>query len=109
MKRTRNLFIYSVVGLFIFTWLFTDPDLNLLENLPVGAGLLSLITSASGALFGVIILHFTRKGLMDYQSADFGDLLDKCTEPTSAGLGAIAVALQTMAFAIVIAVGFMAF
>ena len=110
MFRERNMFIGIVIVSFILLWVITDPELNIVESIPFGAGLVSILTSISGALLGVVILHITRKGLMDYESADFNKrIISAQADPRASGLAAIAISLKTLAYAVVIAVGFISF
>ena len=108
--RYRNTFITILVTSFIGLWIITDPDLALITELSWGASLISILTMLSGGFLAVTMLHFARKGLMDYVAADFKRLLMKSVaSPTGSGLAAIAVSIMTLAIAVVIFAGLTAF
>jgi len=110
MRRRRHLFLILSIVSFLLLWISTDPNSGFISNLKYGAGLLTVITSISGSLLGLCILHFARKALFDYLSADFNKLLEKANDTAvGAGLGAIALAIMTLAVACVIIAGFFAF
>ena len=101
--RFRNLYIVASCVMAIILLFTSDPDVGLVQNMPVGAGTIATLILMFKAVLGVAVLHFSRKALMDYAEADFQAMLKKALEtPTGAGLAAIACSLMTIAIAIVI-------
>lgn len=101
LHRKRNYF--ALIGSFIMIclWLVTDPDAGIITDMPVGAKLLDIFTVLSKGIIYVLLLHYCRKYVLDY--INFKQLTDKAHEsPEGAGLAAIAIAVYTLAFAIVI-------
>lgn len=99
--RFRHVYMGLGSLMVIFISLLTDPDLGLITELPMGAGTLATIVILLKAILYTGLLHFTRKGLMDY--FDLEEYLVKARE-TSEGAGAavVGVGLYTIAMAIVI-------
>lgn len=101
--RMRNVFLFLGVLLTIGLLTITDPDLGLVQNLGVGAGTITTLVFVLKGILGSLLLHINRKAMFDYAIADFKVLGDTANDtPQGAGLYAIALAIMTMAFAIVI-------
>lgn len=102
--RYRNVFLFILVLLPLSLFLVTDPDSGLIDSLQIGAGLLGLLTMLAVGLLGLALLHFSRKGLHDYDTSDI-NLLGKIAvkDPRGAGLQSIATAILTLAYALVVA------
>lgn len=104
--RARSLYVVLGSFLVIAFWFLSDPDLNLVQNLPFGAGAVAMILYTLKGIILASLLHITRKSLMDYPETDFQVLGSQAQrEPVGAALYAIAVAIMTLAFAVVIAAG----
>ena len=102
--RTRNAFLTASILIVVLLQIITDPDSGIISGLPIGANLLITITLFSWGFMGLWLLHVARKALNDYDPADFmvlGTIAKKTHE--GAGLMAIAVAIKSLAYAIVIA------
>lgn len=87
----------GVVGIL----LLSDPDSGFIQNLPVGAGTVSMLIILVTSILYVAMLHISRKGLIDY--VDMKSFFKKALE-TSEGAGSalIAVGLIMIAISIVI-------
>ena len=110
LMRKRHIFLSICIVTFIGLWIGTDPDSGIFQNIPYAAGLINILTSVSGGLFGLVILHYSRKFLMDYKSSDFNLALKAAKDdPVGAGLAAIAVAIMCLAYTGIIVAGFFAF
>lgn len=102
--RARSLYVVMGSFLVIALWLLTDPDLDLVQNLPFGAGAIAMILYTLKGIILASLLHITRKALLDYDESNFQALGSQAQrEPVGAGLFAIANAIMTLAFAVVIA------
>ena len=102
-KFTRKRNIFAIVGslVMIFLWLITDPDAGIITSMPVGAKILDIFTVLSKGIIYVLLLHFCRKYILDY--VNFRMQMEKaCETPEGAGSAAIATAIYTLAFSIVI-------
>lgn len=104
--RTRNLYAIGGIILVVSLWLLTDPDLGLVTQLSVGAGLIATLVLLSKGILGPALLYLTRKAMFDYKVADMEELGKKAAESSiGAGLYAIAISVMCLAFSAVI-VGF---
>ena len=107
--RPRNLFLTLLIIIPTTLWMLADPDTRILENLPFGAGFISMLTMLSIALLGIALVYISRKGMHDYPIADFEKLGQSASRsPEGAGQYAIAIAIKTLAYAIVIAAAIIA-
>jgi hypothetical protein len=101
--RPRNA--YMVYGTIVVSMLMllADPDLNIISYLPFGAEQLVLLTIIGKSILYAILLHITRKGFLDYDSADLGKLFETAKE-TSQGsaIAIVGMGLIMIAFALVI-------
>jgi hypothetical protein len=101
--RIRNAFLFLGVLLTIGLLIITDPDLGLVQNLGVGAGTITTFVFVLKGVLGSLLLHINRKAMFDYAIADFRVLGETANDtPQGAGLYAIALAIMTLAFAVVI-------
>jgi hypothetical protein len=94
-----------VYGTIVVTMLMVlaDPDLNIISYLPFGAEQLILLTVIGKSILYATLLHITRKGFLDYDSADLGKLFDIAKEtPLSAAISIVGVGMIMVAFALVI-------
>src|SRR5574343_559800 len=99
----RFRYVYIGIGsiLVILLSLLSDPDTGFIQNMKMGAGTLATIIVLSKGILYAALLHFTRKGLMDY--FDMETAMNKAMQtPEGAGKAMIANALYTIAMAIVI-------
>lgn len=101
--RIRNLFMLTtfVIASLLFT--ITDPDTGWISNLPFGASTIATFTQIFMVFIWIPVLHFARKFLLDYDTADF-NLLGKNARrsPEGSGSMAIAVSIMTLAFSVLI-------
>ncbi len=101
--RFRDLYVVfgSILTLVLLT--VTDPDLGWVANLGIGAGTINSLVFLFKGTLGCTLLYVTRKAMMDYPVADFEELGKRAQlSPEGAGYYAIAIAIKTLAFAIVI-------
>lgn len=98
--RFRN--IYTIVGSFlvILLWLVTDPDNGLIQHLSFGASTVATLVVLTKALLYVTLLHYSRKALFDY--VDLSELFDNAKKDNDSGEALIALAIFTLAIAVVI-------
>ena len=99
--RFRNIFIGIGSLLVIILLLLSDPDGGLVQNLPFGAGTLSIIIILVISILYVGLLHFSRKALLDY--LDLEELFNKAKlTPEGCGLAIIGIGLIMVSVSIVI-------
>lgn len=99
--RFRNIFIGIGSLLVIILLLLSDPDGGLVQNLPFGAGTLSIIIILVVSILYVGLLHFSRKALLDY--LDLEELFNKAKlTPEGSGLAIIGIGLIMVSVSIVI-------
>jgi hypothetical protein len=101
--RPRNA--YMVYGTIVVSMLMllADPDLNFISYLPFGAEQLVLLTIIGKSILYAILLHVTRKGFLDYDSADLGKLFETAKEtPQSSAIAIVGIGIIMVAFALVI-------
>lgn len=106
LDKLRFRRLYVVLGTFLvfFLWLITDPDVGLIQHLSFGAGLLAMLVFMSKGLLASVLLYVTRKAMFDYKEADLQNLgVEAKKDPQAAALYSISIAIQTLAFAVVIA------
>ena len=100
----RNAFIFISFFIAIFMFAITDPDMSIVTALPFGASTVAMLTQIFTVFVWIPLLHITRKAMMPYDSADFDTLCKVARRtPEGAGSAAVAVALMTMAYALIIA------
>ena len=100
-NRHQYLFIWPIV--IVVLLILADPDSQLIQELPFGSGVITKFLFIVSGVIATALLHFTRKFLFDYDAADMEKLGLKAREtPEGAGQYAIAISIQTLAFAIVI-------
>lgn len=99
--RFRN--VYMVVGssLVLLLWILSDPDLGLIQSLPIGASTVATLVMLLKTVLYVAALHLSRKALMDYIDLE---VYFKKALGTSTGSGhaLVAVGLINIAIAIII-------
>lgn len=99
--RHRFTYIWIVGFLVVLFSVLTDPDTGLIKELPFGAGTVAtLIVLSKGVIYSAL-LHFTRKGLMDY--FDMEEAWNLCKQnPVATALFTVGAGLYTLAMAVVI-------
>jgi len=99
--RFRYVFLGIGSLLTILALLMSDPDGGLINNLPFGAGTLSIIIILITSILYVGILHLSRRALIDY--IDLEQYFKKAlVTPEGAGLAIIGVGLMMISVALVI-------
>jgi hypothetical protein len=99
--RFRSTYIWILGFLVLLLSLLTDPDTGLILQLPYGAGTVAVVMILARGILYAGLLHFTRKGLMDYFDLEEAWELAKET-PQGVGLYVIGAGLYTIAMALVI-------
>lgn len=98
--RFRYVYMGLITTLVLALLLLTDPDSGLINNLPFGATTLGYILFCFKAVLGVVFLHVSRKGLMDY--IDLKSVFDKAmTSSEGAGLATIGIGLVFLSIALI--------
>jgi hypothetical protein len=102
--RLRNLYlVYGTIAAMVL-YTLVDPDLGLITNMPVGSSTLLLFVLSVKAFLYLLLLHWSRKALYDYEDADYQIVASQAIRtPQGAGLLAISISIMTLAIAIVIA------
>ena len=101
VSRKRNWFAVIGTTIMILLWLVTDPDMNIIQNMPAGAKVLDIFTVLSKGVIYMMAVHMGRKYILDY--INFAELIHKAAETSEgAGKAAIAVAIYTVAMAIAV-------
>ena len=101
----RKRHILLILG-FIFVpimFILTNPDTNIINLPPAYAEVLNYFVYLMRAFLVFGLFHVIRKTMMDYPSADFGKLLEKATEQGNSGAAAIAMAINMLGYAILLA------
>ncbi len=84
----------------ITAWILTDPDLELVQALPIGASTVATLIILLKSIFYVGMLHLSRKGLFDY--LNLKQFFDEAkTSAQGAGLALIAVSVAMLAISVV--------
>lgn len=99
--RFRSTYIWILGSIVLALSLLTDPDTGLIHGLPFGAGTIATLLILTRGILYAGLLHFTRKGLMDYFDLEEAWELAKET-PQGVGLYVIGAGLYTIAMALVI-------
>lgn len=101
MFRFRHMYMTLGSLLVIALWILTDPDSNLIQNLPFGASTVAMLVITLKSVIYIALLHLSRRALIDY--VDFKVIMNKAMEsPQGAGSFAIAVGLVFLSSAILI-------
>ena len=101
LHRKRNYFALIGSLIMVSLWLITDPDAGIITDMPFGAKVLDIFTVLSKGIIYVLLLHYCRKFILD--RLDFQGHIERANDtPQGAGLAAIAIAIYTLAFSIVI-------
>lgn len=99
--RFRHAFMGVGSLLVVILLLITDPQNNIVANLPFGSGTLAMIIILVSSLLYIGLLHLARKGLYDY--LDLEVYFQKALlTPEGSGMALIAVSLAMIAISIVI-------
>jgi len=99
--RFRHAFIGIGGILIVFILLLTDPQNDIITNLPFGSGTLAMLIVLFSSLLYIGFLHIARKGLLDY--IDLKIYFEKALlTPEGSGLALIAVGLIMISIAITI-------
>lgn len=102
--RTRNLY-QGVGSILVLLMLFAvDPDAGFIQDLEWGAQTVASLLLILKSIFGVILLHWSRKAFFDY--IDLKDVYEKTmadqTGSTGAGLYMVGIGLFSIACAMII-------
>ena len=89
------MFIGSLIV--IMLWLFTDPDNNIIRNLPFGASTIATIVLLLKTILYVTMLHFSRHALTDY--IDLELVFNKAME-TADGAGKVFIGISILSLAL---------
>lgn len=101
--RFRDAYVVLGSVLTVLLLVLTDPDLGLVQNLGIGAGTINSLVFLFKGILGCSLLYITRKAMQDYPEADFQSLGAKAnTTAEGAANYAIATAIMTLAYAVVI-------
>lgn len=101
IPKGRVLFFAVIIPLVMFGLYGSDPDVGLLKDIPLGGNLTNTLLILIPVFLYYAVLHIGRKMLHDY--VNLGDVYRKAMEhPIGAGLVFIAIAIITVALAIVI-------
>lgn len=99
--RFRKVYMGLGTLFVILISLMTEPKTGLIRELPFGAGTVATIVILLKGILYAGLLHVTRKGLADY--FDMEEAIKKAMETSEgAGRAAMAMAVYTVAMAIVI-------
>lgn len=99
--RFRVTYIWIVGLIVIGLSLLTDPDTGFIRELPFGAGTVATLIVMSRAILYCGLLHFSRKGLMDY--FDMEEAWDRAKqEPMAAAMFAVGAGMYTIAMGLVV-------
>ena len=99
--KGRKLFFCIIIPLALLSIYGTDPDIGLFGKLPLGTNLTNTLLILIPVFLYYAVLHIGRKILHDY--VNLGDVYKKAMEePIGAGLVFMAIAIITVALAIVI-------
>ena len=101
ISKGRKLFFLVIIPLVMFSLYGTDPDIGLFGKLNIGTNLTNTLLILIPVFLYYAVLHIGRKILHDY--VNLGDVYKKAMEtPQGAGLVFVAVAIITLALAVVI-------
>lgn len=104
LLRVRNLYLVLGCMLVILLLVLVDPDSGLVRQLPFGGGAVTTLVYMAKGILGSALLYVTRKAMFDYPEADLQSIgRDARRTPEGAALYAISIGLQTIAYAIIIA------
>ena len=106
--RFRNLFLVVGTLLVLTLWVLADPDLGIIQGLRIGSSTIATLLFMTKGILAIGILYICTKGMMDYPISDFEKLgMRAVKSPEGAGLYSIAVAIKTLAFALIIGFAFL--
>lgn len=100
--RFRNVYMFIGGALVLLLYLLTDPQNEIIQNIPLGASTVVLLGQLLKTIWFVAMLHASRRALIDYVDLQ---VLFRKAEQTSEGAAkaVIGVALIMIAVAIVMA------
>lgn len=99
--RFRDIYLGIGSLLVVIILLLSDPDNGFIQNLPFGAGTLSILIILVVSILYVGLLHISRKALLDY--IDLAEFFKKAIQtPEGSGLAIIGVGLMMIAISIVV-------
>lgn len=102
--RYRNIFIIFSLLLVTIGLLLTDPRLGLIEQLQIGAPIISMILITGSTIYYLVFAYFVRHAFHDYPEGDIEALGKKASlSPEGAGLYAIALAIFFFSYVYLIA------
>lgn len=101
--RARNIYVGLGCLLVVILLILVDPDHGLIRQLPFGAGAMVTLVYMAKGILGSSLLYITRKAMFDYPEADLRSIArDARRTPEGAGYYAISIAIQTLAYAIIL-------
>lgn len=101
--RFRNMYVGLGCALVVLLLILVDPDSGLVRQLPFGAGAVVTLVYMAKGILGSSLLYVTRKAMFDYPEADLRSIaIDARRTPEGAGFYAISIAIQTLAYAIIL-------
>ncbi len=99
--RRRALFLGLGSFATLLLLLLADPDTGIIQNLPIGAGVLGMLITLMSAILYLAILHWARKAFLDY--IDLKKFFDKAfVTSEGSGYAIIGIGLMMVAISIVI-------
>lgn len=103
--RPRAVYVFYVTLLALALLFISDPDNQIIQNMPFGAGFTATIILQMKAAISITLLHYTRKAMFDYiDLEDIYNLVFEQKDAVGAALFAVAVAIFVLSFAVLIAV-----
>jgi hypothetical protein len=106
VRRARDNYTFIFTSAVVLLLFLADPDSGLIQNLPFGASAVATIIVTLRPVIIITLIHYTRKWIFDY--VDLGDIYEKVMKSrnaTSQALFALAMAVFTLAFSLVFAIG----
>lgn len=97
--RYRHTYMYAGSLFVIFIWFLSDPDVGIIQNLPLGASTVATVLILLKSFLYVTVLHMSRKALIDY--IDLEEYFKKAKQSAEgAGLAIVGVGLITIGLSI---------
>lgn len=99
--RFRTWFMSLGILSAVLLSILMDPDMGFITQMPFGAALAAQLVIMSKAFLFIALLHYARRGIMDY--VDLEVLFEKAkTTPEGAGSAIVGVGLMMLALSVVI-------
>ena len=89
-------------GIFVMlSWILTDPDLGIIQNLPIGSSTVAMVVVLLKTVLYIGMLHYSRLALFDYLYLK--TVIDEAMkDPKGAGMIFIGIGLAMMSIDITI-------